>query len=198
MNRIDEVIGNIRWQDIEALQGHCANVPTAIRSLQSDDPKIREAAYWDLDNHVVVQGGLFEGAFFVIPFLLNIVRSKSKNGHVETLDLLIEIAAGSSQFDKTVRFRMVSDPFLHYLPESDGVGIPLPIATRFAVANGLSEIVPLIASNEDEIRGRTRDLLLCFPEFASELSQRLRHIVNDSCDQQLTTEIHSLINELCR
>lgn len=198
MNCIDEVIGNIRWQEIEALQGNCANVPTAIRSLQSDDSKVRHAAYWTLDNHVVVQGGLFEGAFFVVPFLLNIVRSEPKNGHIETLDLLFEIAAGSSHFDKIVRFRMVSDPFLHYVPESEGIEIPLPIATRFAVANGLSEIVRLIASNEDEIRGRTRDLLLCFPEFAGELSQRLRHIVNDSCDEQLTTEIHSLINDLRR
>ncbi len=191
------VIDQVPWHNIAGQQTDCRHVPDAIERLQSEDPEVRRSAYWRLDNHVIVQGGLYEGSFYVIPFLLQIALSDSPYGRVDALDLLVEIASGSASFDARVNFSTVEHPFRYYTPSENGVGMSLPIATRFAIACGLDDIMGLTVSEDEAEREMAHDLVLSFPEYAGPLSERLNQLANiHRANKPLAKKLYLLMNGL--
>jgi len=86
-------IDGVNWRQLRQAHGSAEHVPSAIKNLTSADAKTRETAYWQLDNHVVLQSGLYEAAFYVIPFLVEILEGDSE-GCDYAYDLLFEIANG--------------------------------------------------------------------------------------------------------
>lgn len=135
------VIDSIDWASLAKVVGDCRHVPAAIESLSSPDPQVREEGYCKLDNHVVVQGGLFEGAFYVVPFLIDALRSPECHGRAEIYDLLFEIANGGCGFEKCVTFRVENEPIVYFRPDPRGDRVFLQLACRFAVARFLPEIL---------------------------------------------------------
>lgn len=61
---------DIPWSRLRQMTGTCEAIPGALRDLCSDDPARRKAAYWQIENHVVVQRDLYEAAPFVVLGLL--------------------------------------------------------------------------------------------------------------------------------
>jgi hypothetical protein len=189
-------MNTIPWETISGQQKDCRHVPEAIATLQSVDPSVRKAAYWKLDNHVVVQGGLYEGAFYVVPFLLQVCYAESPTGKSEALNLLIEIAGGAAGFDKSVSFRTIEQPFRYFVPNQNG-GIPLAVACRFAIASSLNRIISCIAEVDADVRTMTRDLLLLFPEYAFAIAEKLRRIADShELNDQMKKDLYKLINGL--
>lgn len=198
MDLVSAIASTIRWDTIHSITGDCSNVPRALSLLQSEDPGTRKSAYWMLDNHVVVQGGLYEGAFYVVPFLIQLCSSESPNGRSEAMTLLFEIAAGASTFERQVRYATIGNPYLHYAPDPNAVGIPLAIAVRLAIACGLPAVAIHMASENEVERKKTQEVLSLFPEYVSELSELLRPIAEKSSCQQISTDIYGLIDKLRR
>ena len=87
-------IDKIPWSHLKVIEGSTSNIPSAINGLISDDIDKREKSYWQLDNHVVVQSDLYESAFYVIPFLVEILNSHYQNGRDKVYALLYEIGNG--------------------------------------------------------------------------------------------------------
>lgn len=44
------------------------NIADILNNLIDDDPHKRNIAYWQLDNQIVIQGGLSESCFYILPF----------------------------------------------------------------------------------------------------------------------------------
>jgi hypothetical protein len=193
---LETSLRKVPWHSVAALQGTCSHVPDSILSLVSSDPSVRESAYWNLDNRIVVQGGLFEGAFYVVPFLLQICRNDFVKGRIESLELLYELAAGASSFDKQVRFSTVATPFSFYLPDPDAIAVPLTIAVRFAIACGLDSIISYTVSLDETERRHSQALVELFPEFAGDISERLARLAVLLEFDQIRTEIYRLTNAL--
>jgi hypothetical protein len=191
-------LDNVPWQQVKSFQGNCSHIPNAIKNLSSGDVGVRDGAYWSIDNHVVVQGGLQEGAFFVIPFLVRFSVSISRNGCREALALLYEIANGSASLDNTVRFREVSNPFAYYIPDETACSLPLPVAVRGAVGRELGSIVPLAACESEDVRDAAQELLSSFPEMAYGLSQHLDRIAEGLSAGQAKTSVCKLVNSFRR
>jgi hypothetical protein len=64
-----------------------------------------EDAYWQLDNHVVVQGQVLESALPLVPVLLALLLGElSSSARVRVLDLLFEIY-GSSPHERELEAR---------------------------------------------------------------------------------------------
>ena len=84
----------IPWARLKCLDGFSDHVPTAVRDLVSDDPKIVEAAYWRLENHVVVQGELYEVAAYLPEVLIEALDLATFKGAI--LELLFQIGNGHS------------------------------------------------------------------------------------------------------
>jgi hypothetical protein len=188
-------VRTIPWHSIQAIQGTCSKVPDAILSLVSTDCSVRKTAYWNLDNHVVVQGGLFEGAFYVVPFLVQICQSGFSYGRLEALELLCEIAGGASSLDSQVRFSAITTPFPYFIPNPDAISVPLTIAVRFAVACGLDSIIPYTVSLEETERRGSQELIELFPEYAYGISERLRRLTK-FVELDIRKEVYRLINAL--
>jgi hypothetical protein len=89
-DRIDDV----QWAALEQAHGTAEHIPLALRGLMSSDVEIRNSSYWKLDNHVVLQSDLYQAAYFIIPFLLEILRSCEEEIKTCAYNLLHEIANG--------------------------------------------------------------------------------------------------------
>lgn len=160
-----QALKSIPWDEVRCQSGYAERVPDALCSLADDDSDIRQQAYWQLDNHVIVQGGLYEAAFYVVPFL---VQNLSRKGfqNKESLNLLCEISNGASAFDSQVRFRELTQPFPYFVPDVDGIVAPLVVACRFAVGLSFQQIIDCCADDPNaNVMEELSDLLGSFPEF---------------------------------
>lgn len=198
VKQITSALQTIRWQDISALLGDCSAIPEAILDLGSSDPLRRSQAYWKLDNHVVVQGGLFEGAFYVVPFVVEVAISASENCRAESLNLLLELASGAASFHEKIGFQTTCDPFLYYTPDSRFPEVPLCIATRLAVGQGLANLAPILIYASADDRALARELFLLFPEYAYASSEMIYELLLNDVDEAVKRENLQLINELRR
>jgi hypothetical protein len=87
----------VNWESLRAIgPGQARKVPDAVRRLVSADSETdATAAYWELDNNVVVQGQLFEAARPLIPVLLAAVAGElTTPARLRVVDLIVEIASG--------------------------------------------------------------------------------------------------------
>jgi hypothetical protein len=197
MREFHATLNEVPWRTVGSQQGKCEHVPDAIEALLSPDAGLRKAGYWRLDNCLVVQGGLFDGAFYVVPFLLQICRSEDLNGKVESLDLLIEIASGAASYDKTIGFRAITHPFRHYVPSPDEPRIPLAVACRYAIAAEFDALLDCTVSQDDVVRKKMHELVLRFPEYAYASAEVLRDIAaSHAVDSEIRNALHRTINEL--
>ena len=88
-------IHNENWSELKVLTGTADHVPDAILGLLSENKSAFEAAYWKLENYVVVQGDLFSSAAVVPKFLEDIVvKAKFKE---RVIDLIWQIGSGYSK-----------------------------------------------------------------------------------------------------
>jgi hypothetical protein len=178
----------IPWNTIATIHGNCSDIPTALSLLQSSEASVRTSGYWMIDNHVVVQGGISEGAFFVVPFLLQLCKQNLVVSRVETLNLLYEIAAGSTDFANTLRYRVQ--------PDQTAASVPTVVAVRFAVGCEFETILVSLVADDEEERRVARDLIALFPEHVYGLTILLRKVRESTSNQQFHAEINSLISEL--
>lgn len=87
------------WSALRTLIGPADFVPAAIdRLLSATTEADAAAAYWELDNRVVVQGQLFEAAEAVARELVARICSSDASlpGLSRALDLLVEFAYGDA------------------------------------------------------------------------------------------------------
>lgn len=133
-----EEAGKIDWSRLCSGWGGCDDVLRGLAHITDPDPQVQQEAYWCLDNHVVVQRTLYEGAFYVIPFVLEWLRQTDarQTEREELYDLLIEIAGGYGSPLDTVEFEVVTHPFVYYLPKRGGRLRSLNQACREAVMAG--------------------------------------------------------------
>ncbi|KZN57909.1 hypothetical protein [Pseudoalteromonas luteoviolacea] len=101
-------INSINWDELQLADGKATHVPGALSDLVSGDSKKEEDAYWKLENHVVLQGDLYESAFYILPFLFEIIRSDVSHGRKRVYDLLFEIANGYEAQEVSCMFKGVS------------------------------------------------------------------------------------------
>ncbi|WP_181871291.1 hypothetical protein [Sphaerisporangium album] len=100
------------WESLRMAGGTAEHVPGSILRLvagQAEDEV--SAAYWELENHVVVQGQLFESAYYVVPALLAaLLEDPSRTARESILELLFQIVAGESHISEHIaaNYRQVS------------------------------------------------------------------------------------------
>jgi hypothetical protein len=89
---------DVDWSQLVACRGHASavEVPKALELLFSFSPEERRRAYWQIDNYVVVQGGLYESAPYAARILVERIKAHPESLNTEVLDLLFELANGSA------------------------------------------------------------------------------------------------------
>ena len=111
------------WKDLASAHGTCHRIPEALRGLTDRSDGVRQAARWGIDNHVVLQGDLYEGAPWVARALIEMLRRADLPDRGVVVDLLVELARGSANGGS--------------VPTTHGP-IRLDRATRMVIADGLA------------------------------------------------------------
>lgn len=94
------------WSGLREADGCASNIPEAFaRLLASNSPAESTKAYWELENHVVVQGALFEASVATVSLigaaLVNCDRPKWVR--IQLLELLFQIVSGESHSEESLR-----------------------------------------------------------------------------------------------
>lgn len=186
----------VAWSSICQQIGHCAHVPDTLSSLVSDDESKRERGYWQIDNHLVVQGTLFEGAFYVVPFLIALLKCRPRFGRKEILELLNEISLGQAQSSQCVVFTMRTDPLPFFVPSEKGLSVLLRVGTRNAVAFGITTYLTEVADPNSDARAEALDLLTNFYEHADLLKLRLEEIYAGERHSEFRASLREAMTEL--
>ena len=90
-----ETIHEENWKEAETQSRDGEKIPYAILELLTNNAQEFDAAYWKIENHVVVQGDLYSSAALVPKYLEEVyLKAKFKPGVQE---LLFQIGNGVSQ-----------------------------------------------------------------------------------------------------
>ena len=134
-----------KWAQLRSADGSSWFVPSALdRMLHADSPEEATNAYWELDNHVVVGRGLFEGAVETGKELIRAIcaRDYTRWGLPKALDLLVKFAHGES------------DSWEVALGDTD-----LGRQCRTVIAEGLDCIKALVGDRDEAVVLRVLDLV---------------------------------------
>ncbi len=101
-NLAEVEIARTAWADSRTLGDRSSGVPDALRRLlAAADEDEAMAAYWDLENVVVVQGQLHSAALPTVPVLLaGLLDDMSADARDLVLELLQQIVMGESDEDE--------------------------------------------------------------------------------------------------
>lgn len=175
-------IDKISWAKLKQAHGNSEHVPSAIKGLVSNDEKEQEASYWKLDNHVVLQGDLYQAAFYVIPFLLEILAASIRNGRSYVYDLLFEIANGFAPEEVPCDY--------------DGVTLTLTEGCKRAVADGLHLYLEEISDSNSVCRENALDLIVSLEEYAKNAVPRLIELKDKEVNPEFQSKLEEAIAEI--
>ena len=150
-----------------------------------------------LENLVVVQSDQYEGAFYVTPFLIQMLRIEA-TGAAEILDLLFEIANGFAEAADLVAYSLLERPFAHCVPNEQGLVEPLAIACRGAVLRGFSCFLARLQSADTKVKENALELLRSFVEFRALMDASLTDALEIEPDAAFRTKIENVRDEFRR
>ena len=144
-------LNSVDWRNVRTAHGTAEHVPDALRALaQAQNAEDLYAAYWRLDNFIVLQGTLYESAYFAAPYIVDILLASQWTPlRIAAYDLAIEIARG------------VPDPLHVWVPPA-GAPANLRDACRAIIVSGLDDYEADLRSPDPEVRRRALDLLTSF------------------------------------
>ncbi|WP_188191460.1 hypothetical protein [Nonomuraea sp. SYSU D8015] len=93
------------WGALRAMGGEADRVPESILALVSSETEDEAwAAYWELENYVVVQGQLFEASQHMVPVLLAALAGEiPQAARKALLELLLQLVSGESDAEEMER-----------------------------------------------------------------------------------------------
>ncbi|MGN0619847.1 MAG: hypothetical protein ACI4J7_12575 [Ruminiclostridium sp.] len=192
-----KLIYTINWNEIHSNTGFCTNIPDAVNNLLSNDSVLRKNAYWKLDNHIVVQGTLYEGAFYIIPFLLSFIFNNIENGKKEVYNLLYEIANGWAECNNCVNFDYAkSENVIYFIPNQDnGIKLPLQLACRNAILSAWDFFKNELFNKNSDCRNTVLDIMFIYREYWHILQKYLKDIIHFE-HSQFADEAKNYYNEI--
>jgi hypothetical protein len=193
---IVELAETVPWGSIRKQVGFCEGIPEVLRGLTSPDPAVCEQSYWQIDNSLIVQNDLHEGAFYVAPFLVALLRTECIIGRTAIYGLLDEISRGAATGSEFVHFTTRPARFPFYVPQPGGEEVLLRVACRNAVASGIHIYLEEVASVKSPARTTALDLLENFVEHGPLIICCLEPILASEADEAFCNQLRAAIQEL--
>jgi hypothetical protein len=157
-------LDQIPWSELQQAHGHAGHVPAAVRGLLSEDEREVTAAYWRLDNAVVLQSDLYEAAAYLPDILIELLDHATPAGKAAILNLLFEIGNGFAPSDRRLRFLTTADGKL--TPITAGPGPSLQETCRRGVAAGIGRYRQELQNPDLRVRRAASDLVASFADGA--------------------------------
>jgi len=175
-----ETLESIPWDQLKQAHGGAHHVPEALRGLMSKSMDTCNTSYWKLDNHVVVQSDLYESAFYVVPFLLEILNSPECVRRDLVYNLLYEIGNGYA-------------PTTILCQDDTGSFLSLQEACRERVAGGIEIYLKEVEELNSEARTNALELLASLKEYGKIFLPRLEILFLREVNNQFKQELKETI-----
>lgn len=95
-NLYEMEIDRINWRNFETLEGDASKIPSALVGLMSAPVDEAEKFYWQIENHVVVQGELFSSAEPTVDVILAALSEKMpRHTTIDLLELLFQMTSAA-------------------------------------------------------------------------------------------------------
>lgn len=174
-------LDSVNWKNINQATGDSSHIPAALMGLISKDVTKRNNAYNKLDNHVVVQSDLYEAAFYVLPFLMEIIKSDDVSKK-HSYELLFEIANGIGP----------DNVYCQYNNEK----LLLQNACRQYVIDHFRHFLYDLENTSSKYRKASLSLLGSLHELKNETVPILQKICNNETDQKMLKSLNDAIIDL--
>jgi hypothetical protein len=135
---VDNELDRVDWAHVQEASGPAISIPLNFRELLAarDEEEVKRA-YWKLENHVVVQGHLYEAAIYLVPVICAALVDPDRPRLIRSwiIELLFQICNG------------------YYLSTPDSASRPVDIVTqcRNAARNALWLLYGELARQEIKI-----------------------------------------------
>jgi hypothetical protein len=84
-------IEELDWAALRHAYGPATDVPQLLRALTSDDKSERKSAWYELYGNLWHQGSIYEATFYVVPFLIKLLRVERVADKAEILVYLANL-----------------------------------------------------------------------------------------------------------
>lgn len=146
-----EKLDSIEWGKLHHCYGTAGDIPQLLRDLLSPDGDVAGLAQRQLHESLWHQGSVFEASAYIIPFLVEVLRSSAAPYPVEFAYLLAMLTQGTD--DLRVELASTDQWFL---------------ATREALRPDVDVLFPYLSYRVPEVRQYVARALAFYPERAEE------------------------------
>lgn len=165
---ISQAMSAVPWDALTWSYKSCSleKLRTMFTNMFQADSDQRYTAAQILENHCAVQGSLSEAAFYLIPFihqgmLCHLDQPESPLGFFTSL------ASSLSPSSSTrVRFKTHHEPFLHFIPDEQGMELFLDHACQTALAAIIPTVVDQFARLNEKAQIEAIEFLTSNPHHA--------------------------------
>ncbi len=172
-------LDRVDWSALRAEGGNAAGVPAALKALcVASSEEEAAAAYWRIDNVVVVQGRVYQAAEYVVPVALQLLLAESPTVQRRALELLIQITGGTT------------DP-----QELAVSNLDVAARCRHAAKRGLELVYALVGSSNAQVRDRSVELLDYVEDDADRLVWTLRRLAEVEADSAVRDLAQKIVRD---
>ena len=176
MDKIIESLLNVSWENIQGVEGNCSFLREKI-----EDEKLDAESFWNFEFELYTQRELFEGSFYILPFLFKILENAELSNAKSAYNSIYEILSSVSTKNKNVCYSSIAEPFEYYIPAKQGTALPLVVACRNYISSRFIFLLKQVELVDLSILADVLDIIISFLEYD--------HLVVTSL-----IELHSLAN----
>lgn len=188
--RLFDIIDTYPWDQVKGQLSFCEHIPQSLRLLIDNDADKRDFGYWGVDSNLIVTRYPYEGAFYVVPFLLAMLKMEESFQGDKLYELLYEIAY-STRGLVIISYDKVQEEFPYYLPVNGSESVILSIGCRREVLSGFLLFLEEVETNKHHSRSEAIHLLCSFFEHQGLVVSCLKEICEKKNDPDLTKLIES-------
>jgi len=204
-----ERLDDIDWSKLHHAYGEAIDVPDLIRSLLSNDKKVREDAMYELCGNIWHQGTVYEASSYAVPFLQELLKSPDTPDKVSIAALLADMAIGYGVYDNILgnsqkikgmtyeeMWREILAKKGKVLEDEVAKGKKNAEATRLAVEKELHLLYPYLLHDEPYVRAIIAHSLANFSKYSHEILPLLEKALTLDSDEDTRETIVNAINIL--
>lgn len=204
-----EELDAINWSKLRHAYGEATDVPNQIRSLLSEDKKMRDDAMDELCGNILHQGTVYEASAYAVPFLQELLKAPDTSDKIAIVGLLTGLACGNDVYHgilgnhkiiKGVTYEELWRGILakqgKVLEEEVEKGVQHAEATRSAVEKERYLLYPYLQDDEPFVRAMVAEALANFPKYSYETLPLLEKALAVENDEDVKASIVNSINVL--
>jgi HEAT repeat protein len=204
MEDIFKDIHNIPWSDLKHAYGNAGDVPGLLMNLVHEDEDARQSALYELFGNIWHQGTVYEATSYVVPYLINLLKSSKTPNRESVAGLFAAIANGSGYLEVHAQpdapFARTSDNTLSDsdadLKEQLAAEHEWVAAVRRAVDPHLDLLYEFIQHEVWDIRFEVASALGKYPNHAKDSLPILREAFEHEADDEIREAIVGSIKQL--